>query len=450
MKTGTRKSNGEGSIYQRADERWCAQILVPGAKKPKYFYGKTRNAVATKLRIFSGLQYTEPWDTGVDLTVEEFIWAWFRNVKTGQLKPTSCDRLESTIKNQIVPRIGSCIFPKLTTMQIQNDVINDLFSLGYSYSQIKKAYNALNGCCKYALLPTVRKLTYNPVSGVIMPPTEKFEYKEIHWLNEPEIKRFIEECKARCKNGNYRFALGYGMILILNTGLRLSEALAIRWKDVDFKTRHLSVVNNVVMAVDRKTSSKKRVPINQKFLKTKSSRRIIPLNNTAMDALAKIKELRYFGEDSYILCTETGEQNKPGNFRRTYNAIIKRAGIEHCGIHTLRHTFATELFRKGVKANVVSKLLGHASTDITYNIYIHVIQEQKTVAVSGNRRNQLTLRQPSLDFVRSNHRCLCRKENAYVGTSPAYHCFTRAHDGKRACTILKLREKYSISAGQEA
>ena len=66
-----------------------------------------------------------------------------------------------------------------------------------------------------------------------------------------------------------------------------------------------------------------------------------------------------------------------------YISICKRAGIEnHQGLHTLRHTFASMLFRKGVDAKTVSELLGHSSVAFTMNIYVHLIEEQKSNAVN--------------------------------------------------------------------
>lgn len=54
---------------------------------------------------------------------------------------------------------------------------------------------------------------------------------------------------------------------------------------------------------------------------------------------------------------------------------MKNAGIRKCGIHTLRHTFAGMLFHKGVDVKIVSKLLGHSTVKITYDIYVHLFDK---------------------------------------------------------------------------
>ncbi|MGX8701347.1 tyrosine-type recombinase/integrase [Caproiciproducens sp.] len=378
-----RNTKGEGSIFQRKDGNWCAKIQLgtneQGKPIIKTFYGAKQKIVRDKLKAYKELIKGASDDQTNEVTVDSYVVNWLTTVKSIQLKPSSYDRLEATINQNIIPYIGYHQLSQLTPEQIQEELINKMIDKDYSYSSIKKAYNAINACYKYAL--SVRKLTYNPVSAVTLPSTHMFEKKTIRWFNDDEIKRFKEQCIFKYKNGIFRYPLGYAMIFIMNTGLRLGEALAIQWCNVDFAEKRLSVDSNVVMAVDRKSETKKRVQINQDFLKTKSSKRIIPLNKTAINALEEIKKIRYFGEDSYIFCTEEGKQNKVRNFCRTYESILKRADIESCGIHTLRHTFASKLFAKNVDIKKISALLGHSDVSITYNTYIHLINEQKAQAV---------------------------------------------------------------------
>ena len=52
--------------------------------------------------------------------------------------------------------------------------------------------------------------------------------------------------------------------------------------------------------------------------------------------------------------------------------MLKRIGIENCGVHTLRHTFASMLFSKGIDIKIISKLLGHSTVKITYDTYVHL------------------------------------------------------------------------------
>jgi integrase len=377
-----RKSNGEGSIFQRSDGRWCAQIQPEGTKKPKYFYGTKYKSVKEKLENYKQtLLQPNHSSNNNKITVDEFITNWLINVKSNDLKPTSYDRLERTINNQIIPAIGQYSLSQLSSQQIQNELINPLKN-DKSYSTIKKAYNAINACYKYAI--SIRQVTYNPVDAVIIPSITQFKKKEIYWFNDNEIKQFKTECTLKYYTGSYKHILGYGMIFVLNTGLRLGEIIAIKWNDIDLNKKQLHVNHNAVIIKDRsKNHTTKHKLLNQDFLKTKSSKRIIPLNNTAIDALDHIKKIRYFGKNSYILCTKSGKQVTTQNFSRQFKCIIKNAKITDCGVHTLRHTFASQLFKKGIDIKTISALLGHANISVTYNTYIHLIQQQKIDAVKS-------------------------------------------------------------------
>lgn len=84
----------------------------------------------------------------------------------------------------------------------------------------------------------------------------------------------------------------------------------------------------------------------------------------------------------YILCRHDGKPLNPRNLIVCFNSITTRANVKSHGIHALRHTFASDALRCGIDIGVVSKLLGHADTQITYKHYIHIIEEQKIHAIN--------------------------------------------------------------------
>lgn len=95
-----------------------------------------------------------------------------------------------------------------------------------------------------------------------------------------------------------------------------------------------------------------------------------------MNLLKKLKSNK-----TLVFCTRTNNFLSPRNVERSFVRVAKRAGLDECNFHSLRHTYATRLFELGVPVNVVSKLLGHAKTSITTDIYISVIPQLKTDAV---------------------------------------------------------------------
>ena len=62
----------------------------------------------------------------------------------------------------------------------------------------------------------------------------------------------------------------------------------------------------------------------------------------------------------------------PGSFRKTFGKIVENTNVQRAGIHALRHTFATQMYHKGVEVKKISAILGHSSVKITYDTYIHL------------------------------------------------------------------------------
>ena len=111
----------------------------------------------------------------------------------------------------------------------------------------------------------------------------------------------------------------------------------------------------------------------QESPKTISGNRIIPLNKTAEDALYA---LRSDNDTPYVIVNSKGKPVLPSNFERSFHRILQTCELGNHGVHTLRHTFASRLFAKGVDVKVISKLLGHSSAKITYDTYIHLMPQE--------------------------------------------------------------------------
>lgn len=380
-----RRANGEGSINMRRDKngepiqnKWVAQLEVHG--KRKTFTGKTRKEAVAKLEKFKRkLEEPEPKPVS-QIRYADFLNEWLTTVKRRRLKDTSYDRLECTINTCIIPYIGKYKLSELTYNIIQNKVINCLQDDGKAYSTVKKAYIALNESMRYAIFP-MELIERNPMMGVFMPSTEQFEIKEIRYFSAGEIVRFKAAALERWGTGTPIYPLGYGLILMLNTGVRAGEALAWRWSDYDEASGLIHVKGTLAKVRDR-TRGEHVWKMQFQSPKTQKGRRCIPVNQAAKHALTELKKERYFGESSPILAQADGSFNTKDNFSRTFEAVVKRAGIAPCGIHTLRHTFATQLIAHETDVKTVSSTLGHSTVGITYNIYVHELEEMTVKAMN--------------------------------------------------------------------
>lgn len=134
---------------------------------------------------------------------------------------------------------------------------------------------------------------------------------------------------------------------------------------------------------NRSGKGKKYKLILQEKPKTEKSKQIIPLNKAALAALEDLKTAPGYKPDGFIIHTNKGTAVLPRTLEQTLENMCAVSGIRKVGVHALRHTYATRLFEKGIDIKIISELLGHSSTEITYRIYVHIIDSLKESAVEA-------------------------------------------------------------------
>ena len=377
-----KKGHGEGSIAQREDGTWWARIMIGyqanGQPKRKAFYGKTEPEVRRKLREFKKNMDNLPKDAIAKMSLGSYMNNWLEVYKKPALKPTSYDRLEDQKRLYIDPTLEYVQMKNIDTDDIQK-LLNTL-SKKYSHSTVKKAYMLLNACLNHAVAK--KDLMYNPMAPIEVPKQKEFSKKEIVILTEAEEERFIAEATKKYSNGVDIYRIGWAYVLMLFTGLRIGELLALKFTDFSEEDKMIKISSNIVLVKnrDRKEGDPKNMYIEQTTKTDAAQFRQIPLSKNAMEAILALKEIN--GSYDYICSSKNNKPVPKRAFDRAYRQICSKAGIDPVGLHSLRHTFASKLFRKGADVKTVSELLGHANTKITYNTYIHIMPEQKKSAIA--------------------------------------------------------------------
>jgi integrase len=280
---------GEGSVSQRKDGKWTARMVVGkqanGAPKIKAFYGETKLAVKKLMAAFRAQ------NNSVNISkhsMSQYMTQWLTVYKAADLKGKSFDVVEDVIEKYILPEIGYISISKLQSDDIQK-MINKI-SQRYSYSITHKVYCAINACLKFAMAK--RDISYNPMGPVRKPKKADFTEKTIEILSESEVQKYIAAATMRFNSDLACCRLGWAFVLMLNTGLRLGEMLALRWRDIDWNGKTLKVSGSLssIKNRNRKSESDPRYINIVKSAKTKSSQgRILPLNIAAMQALSELK-----------------------------------------------------------------------------------------------------------------------------------------------------------------
>lgn len=388
--TATKKRDyGDGTVYfRKSDQRWVGKYKV-GTKpdgKPDFIivYAKDEKVCHKKLNdAIKESQKTEYVYVAKD-TVDNFMNTWLTTVKSLELKPKSYDRLEQTIQYHVNPYIGEIRVQAVTSDDIRN-MLTKLKSEGKSHSSIKKAYEAVNAAFKWGLNSQPPKVKFNPAASVSVPSKKLFAQKQIPFYTQDESTALIAQAMSCWSNGKRRYPLGAFVPLIINTGLRMGELLALKWEsDIDLENRTLKVHNNVVFVKDRDKDKGYKL-IEQDNVKSDAGQdRAIPLNEAAYNALLDLQQIT--GSKIYVMTTSEGTQVKPRQLDQMFRRIAVATGLPEekiYGVHALRHTFATLLLKNKIDIKTVSELLGHSDVSITYNTYIHVIREQKAEAVGS-------------------------------------------------------------------
>ena len=175
---------------------------------------------------------------------------------------------------------------------------------------------------------------------------------------------------------NKRF-YSYGVLISMYTGLRIGELLALKWTDIDFKNKIMSVnTTSCDIYCGKKMYHIEDTP------KSESSLREIPLTNETLSLLKGLKEYQK-NNSKYVVSRSTGKQIKTRAYQDSFSRLLKRLNVRHYGFHSLRHTFATRCYKLGMDIKTLSELLGHSSPAITLKIYVHTDIDTK--------RNALTL-----------------------------------------------------------
>lgn len=383
----------EMNIKKRSDGRFEGRITVK--EKRKSFYGKTKVEVKQKAKEY--LQkveqgYKEP----EKIRLNDYIEYWLKTYKWNKIEPSSYTRLYKVYEYQIKNTIGKKMIGNIDSSDIQNLIDNYANPSNknvkpLALSGLKKIIHLLRPCLNKAVSEGI--IQKNPCEEIVLPVESciRTQTKTQISLSDAEIEEFKIAALAKYKTTNeYKSRDAFVLLLMLNLGLRVGEAIALKWSDFDMENRivHINktVQSNLRDFSDMESTSQRKTYSRVKnSTKTHSGVRILKLNDSAVYYVSELKayDMRNGIKSSYLCSTHVGTVTTPRNLQRSLDRIVQCTSItENISLHTLRHTFGSVLVRRGVGIEIVSELMGHANITITYQKYIHVMQEQKAKAMN--------------------------------------------------------------------
>lgn len=367
-----RRGRNEGSIrWIESKQLWEARY--PAGKKEvigkdgnvyyrthyKSIYGKKNEKAKVLKQMREALaalgkgEYVDPSD-------QPFIsWAkeWFELYKKPHVKRYNTREKYLTT----IARVSRYDIAYIPLEDLAQEMIQKFYNLlaeeGFSEETIRVTHTLFNGALGKA--EELKKVNKNEARECKIPKIDIFyeEETEARALTEEQEKAFLSELGRRSKH--YMYALFMG-----NTGLRPGEALALTRSDIDFKRKCVKVTKTYI----------ERLRKVQNAPKTDSSRRTVPIPDKIIPLLQEYMLMQpNKNSDAPLFQTETGKRPTPSYLRKRFKSAGKAIGCDWVNLHTMRHTFASKLFKKKIDIKVISKILGHKDVSTTYNIYIHFI-----------------------------------------------------------------------------
>lgn len=371
----TRRANGEGSKpVQRADGRWQVHVRYTDdheVSRRTSVYGRTPTEARKKAKaVRDRLGRNQPAKDARE-TVSAFTQAWISSALAASDRKRNTKVLYAGVarKHIISSRLGGTGLDRVKPMHVESWIV-ELRAKGLSESTVRTAYTILRAVLDTAVRDGA--LGVNPAAAIKRP---KVTSTEAAYLTVRQVRTLLAAADGSRYQPVFR--------LLVNTGLRRGEALALRWADVDFDGRILRV---------RGTLSRVDGDLVVTEAKTAKSNRVIHMTPTTQAALRAVKvsqtaeRLRAgsaWTQTGYVFTTETGQPCDPRNALRALKVAADKTGLPGIGLHTLRHSAASVMLSNGVPLKVVSEVLGHASIAITGDVYGHVSPDVARDALDG-------------------------------------------------------------------
>lgn len=375
----SRRTRGEGSIYQRRDKRWTCQYYIDGERKTNT-YKTQAQARAKLLEVTNAVAQGSYVDSG-DQTLGQWLDEWLEDYAKNSIKLSTYISYETYIRAHIKPSIGEVKLKNLSVDVLQKFIVNksrggraDNKKGGLSPKTVKNINQMLHVALQQAVENGL--LARNFEEGV-RPP--KVENKEMRVLSRPEQEDLIKTCRQSEEPGSF------GIIFTMFTGLRLGELLGLRWDNVDLDKHCFSVKETLNRLKTFDESSESATTLTLRTPKTKNSKRSIDIIDELYADLLEhkrkqdqtIAEYPGYNSKGFVFVQASGTPYDPRTYQDLFKRELKNAGVKDANFHCLRHTFATRAVENGMDILVLSKILGHAMPSTTLNMYGHVLTEHK-------------------------------------------------------------------------
>lgn len=342
-------------------------------EESKLGFATKKEAQIAAAKVEHQLEYFGFSEDGNEI-LENYLKEWSETYKKHMMKPISYSVHERLIRTVILPRFGNYKLKDINRTEYQK-WINSL-SDNYAEGTIRRVHSVMNSAFSSAI-NDFNILYRNPLEKIRIPKQEKLS--KVAYFTKEQLQTFLDHLKTPHKNSKYQHSIQpYTLFLLLaRTGLRIGEALALNWIDLDEMNKTITINKTLVYPLN--STPYLSTP------KSKSSERIIKLDDATFQALKKhrINQMEVIlkyenykkSENGFMFHQEDGRWLRTNVVRDLFKAKCKQCGVPILSPHALRHTHAVHLLEAGANIKYVSDRLGHSSIKMTADTYLHVTKK---------------------------------------------------------------------------
>lgn len=349
-------------ISQRQDGLYTARFTDKKGKRHQKYSRKLQEcrqwlADAEYADQHSGL------GAGADMTVDAWFEYFIKEIKGNTVKPNTIWNYTNQYNGYIKKHLGDMPLREVTPIHCQN-VLNQMSGqyCNSSIQQCRITMHTLFECAVEAEL-----IIQNPVKKSVKCLSGK-EPKSKRVLTAEEQRLFLAEAFGTRYYAQYAF--------VLQTGLRVGEMIGLKWSDIDFENDMLHI---------RRTMGYRRSQGGWYIgsPKSKQGQRDIPMSKECKRILLnqrnKINSLKTVNIEfsEFVFLNPEGKPETNIGYNTDLYKLADKLGIKRFSMHSLRHTFATRCIEGGMRPKTLQTLLGHSNINITMDLYVHVIDEEK-------------------------------------------------------------------------
>lgn len=354
------------NIFKRKDGRWEARYVkgydLSGKIIYGFCYGRTYREAKEKvtkcrMEVLAGKQPQSI------LSRRMFSWfcdEWLKNSERKN-KPSTYVKYSAILERHIKPSLGGCCPAEITSDAVEHFARELLDTRCLAPKSVKDILVILRSILKHA------QKHFPGVFSELEIEYPKETRTQARVLSRQEQSRFTQYLLTdmdQCK---------FGVLLALFTGIRIGELCALRWENISMEEKTVRITQTMQRLKDTGQASGSKTVVHIDAPKSERSVRVIPMTEMTVRLC---REMAPANDTAYVL-TGTQKYMEPRTLQYRLARYTEACGLKGVHFHTLRHTFATRCVEVGFEIKTLSEILGHATTTITLERYVHASLELK-------------------------------------------------------------------------